>query len=91
MNWADPAPFRSFKRCLAWGEMRIPRNRILGAIAALLGAAVLGSRIAAGGVRVGSGAYMKGQFLVLGFAVLLLAVGLYYLITGGPSHKPRRR
>ena len=38
-----------------------------------------------------SGAYMKGQFLALGFAVLLLVVGLYYLISGGPSKKPRNR
>lgn len=67
------------------------RNRILGAIGALLGAAILASRIAAGGLLVGSGAYMKGQFLALGFAVLLLGVGLYYLITGGSSRKPHGR
>jgi hypothetical protein len=67
------------------------RNRILGAFGALLGAAVLASRLAAGGLLVGSGAYLKGQLLALGFAALLLAVGLYYLITGGPSQRPRRK
>lgn len=67
------------------------RNRILGAIGAILGGGIIVSRIVAGGLLVGSGAYMKGQFLALGFAVLLLATGLYYLITGGPSTKAHGR
>ena len=71
--------------------MSVRRNRILGALGALLGAAILASRLAAGGLLVGSGAYLKGQLLALGFAALLLAVGLYYFITGGPSQKPRRK
>jgi hypothetical protein len=71
--------------------MSVRRNRVLGAFGALLGAAVLARRFAAGGVVLGSGAYLKGQAFALGFAVLLLAVGLYYLVTGGPSQKPRRK
>ena len=68
--------------------MSVRRKRILGAFGALLGATILGSRLAAGGLIVGSGAYLKGQLLALGFAALLLGVGLYYLVTGGP---PRDR
>jgi hypothetical protein len=71
--------------------MSVRRNRILGALGAVLGAVIIASRLAAGGLVLGSGAYMKGQFLALGFAVLLLAVGLYYLLTGGPSQKSGRR
>lgn len=71
--------------------MSVRRNRILGGLGALLGAAVLASRFAAGGLHIGSGAYLKGQLLALGFAALLLGVGLYYLVTGGPSQRPKRR
>jgi hypothetical protein len=34
---------------------------------------------------------MKGQLLALGFAVLLLGSGIYYLVTGGSSQKSRQR
>lgn len=71
--------------------MSVRRNRILGALGAALGALIIGSRIAAGGLLLGSGAYLKGQLLALGLAVLLLGVGIYYLVTGGPSEKSRRR
>ena len=71
--------------------MSARRHRLFGALSALLGAAILGLRLAAGGLVVGSGAYMKGQFLVLGFAALLLIVGLYYFVTGGPAGKSRGR
>jgi len=71
--------------------MSLNRNRILGAIGASLGALILVLKLAAGGIVLGSGAYMKGQFLALGFAVILLVVGIYYLVTGGPSQKSGRR
>jgi len=71
--------------------MSVHRNRTLGALGAAFGALIIASKLAAGGVVLGSGAYVKGQFFALGFAVLLFVVGIYYLVTGGPSQKSPRR
>jgi len=65
------------------------RQRILGAIGALLGAAILFSRFFRGRLVEGSGAYPRGQMIGLGIAALLLAVGLYYVVKGGPGSNAR--
>ncbi len=62
------------------------RNRIVGGIAAAWGAAVLINSFINGGPQ-GAGAYGTGQVIGLIFGGVLLIVGLYYLITGGPGPK----
>jgi hypothetical protein len=57
------------------------RNRILGAIGVLWGAGILVSALLRDGAQ-GSGAYAAGQTTALVFAVLLVAVGGYYLLKG---------
>ena len=65
------------------------RNRILGAIGVVWGGLILLGRLASGGPVDGTGAYGGGQMIGLVFAVLLLLVGLYYLIRGGGSARPK--
>jgi hypothetical protein len=65
------------------------RSRILGGIGVLLGGGILLSRFLQGGLVRGSGAYMRSQLVGLGLATLLLGVGLYYLIKGGPRRDAR--
>ena len=65
------------------------RNRVLGAIGALWGGLILLGRLAGGGAGDGTGAYGAGQAVGLVFAVLLLVVGLYYLVRGGGSARPK--
>jgi len=61
------------------------RNRILGAIGVLWGAAILMRSYLAGG-PFGSGAFLAGQIAALLFAALLVLVGAYYLVKG--SRRP---
>lgn len=56
--------------------------RILGAVAALWGGAILVSALLRGGAE-GSGSYAGGQIAGFIFGGLLFCVGLYYLIKGG--------
>jgi hypothetical protein len=65
------------------------RNRILGAIGVLWGGAILLGRLASGSAVEGAGAYGAGQAVGLVFAVLLLVVGLYYLVRGSGSARPK--
>ena len=65
------------------------RNRILGAIGVLWGGLILLGRFGGGRPVDGTGAYAGGQMIGLAFAVLLLVVGLYYLIRGGGSARPK--
>ncbi|HEU4342120.1 MAG TPA: hypothetical protein VFU31_11165 [Candidatus Binatia bacterium] len=58
------------------------RNRIFGGIGVVWGSAMLGSAFFRGGPE-SSGAYAAGQTAALVFAVLLVAVGGYYLVKGG--------
>jgi hypothetical protein len=60
------------------------RNRILGGIVAIWGAAILIKWLASGAPTSG-GAYGAGQIISLVFSALMLGFGLYYLITGGGS------
>jgi hypothetical protein len=57
------------------------RNRIFGLIGVLWGGAILVSAFSQGGAQ-GSGAYAAGQNAALVFAVVLVAVGGYYLLKG---------
>jgi hypothetical protein len=57
------------------------RNRIFGAIGVLWGGGMLVSALVRGGAQ-GSGAYAAGQTAALVFAVVLVAVGGYYLLKG---------
>jgi hypothetical protein len=57
------------------------RNRIFGLIGVLWGGAMLVSAFSQGGAQ-GSGAYAAGQNAALVFAVVLVAVGGYYLLKG---------
>ena len=57
------------------------RNRIFGAIGVLWGGGMLLSAFLRGGAQ-GSGAYAAGQTAALVFAVVLVAVGGYYLLKG---------
>ena len=61
------------------------RNRVLGGIGVLWGGLILLGRLSEGG----AGAYGAGQVVGLVFAVLLLVVGLYYLVRGGGSARPK--
>lgn len=65
------------------------RNRILGAIGVLWGGLILLGRLSAGRAVDRAGAYGAGQTVALVFAVLMLLVGLYYLVRGGGSARPR--
>lgn len=65
------------------------RNRVLGAIGVLWGGMILLGRLSGGGAGDGAGAYGAGQAVGLVFAVLLLVVGLYYMIWGGGSARPK--
>ena len=65
------------------------RNRILGAIGILWGGFILSARLAADRPVGGPGAYTAGQVAGLVFAALLVVVGLFYLIKGGGSARPR--
>jgi hypothetical protein len=57
------------------------RNRIFGGIGVVWGGWIL---IAAmiNGLPQGQGAYVQGQWIGLGFGVLMFGAGLYYLIKG---------
>ena len=57
------------------------RNRIFGATGVLWGGGMLVSAFLRGGAQ-GSGAYAAGQTAALVFAVVLVAVGGYYLLKG---------
>ena len=65
------------------------RDRALGAIGVLWGGLMLLGRLAGGSPGDGAGAYGMGQVVGLVFAVLLVAVGLYYLVRGGRSARPK--
>jgi hypothetical protein len=66
------------------------RNPVLGAIGVLWGGLILLGRLSGGGAGDGAaGAYGAGQSVGLVFAVLLLVVGLYYLVRGGGSARPK--
>lgn len=65
------------------------RNRVLGAIGVLWGGAILLRRLTGGSVGEGAEAYGAGQAAGLVFAVLLLVVGLYYLVRGSGSTRPK--
>jgi hypothetical protein len=62
------------------------RNRILGAIGAVWGGAILIRTYLVGGPQ-GSGAYRGGQIAAIAFAAVMLAVGSYYLIRGNGAAK----
>jgi hypothetical protein len=55
------------------------RNRILGVLGVLLGGAILLSRVLGWPAASGDGAYGAGQAAGLGFGILLLIVGAYFL------------
>jgi len=57
------------------------RSRILGAIGVTFGGGVLLSNSFVG-LQVENGAYAAGQMAGLIFGGLLLAIGLYYLVSG---------
>ena len=59
------------------------RNKIFGTIGVLWGGAMLVSAFVRGGPQ-GSGSYAAGQTAGLVFALLLLAVGAYYLLKKSP-------
>lgn len=59
------------------------RNRALGALGVLFGGAVLLLKLLSGRWVDATGAYAVGQAASIVFAVLLVAVGLYYLLKGG--------
>ena len=65
------------------------RNRVLGAIGVLWGGAILVGRLASGSPVEGAGTYGAGQAAGLVFAALLLIVGLYYLVRGSGSARPK--
>lgn len=65
------------------------RNRIFGAIGVLWGGLILLGRLATGHTVDRAGAYAAGQAVGLVFATLLLVVGLYYLVRGGGSARPK--
>ena len=56
------------------------RQRVLGGIGVLWGGLILLNRLFGAAPPSGSGAYSAGQNAALVFAVLLFAVGLYYLL-----------
>jgi hypothetical protein len=60
------------------------RNRIFGAIGVIWGGLMLVSAFLRGGPQ-GSGSYAAGQTGALVFAVLLVVVGGYYFLKGGPK------
>jgi hypothetical protein len=65
------------------------RNRILGAIGVLWGGLILLGRLKGGHAVQGAGAYAVGQAVAVVLAVLMVLVGLYYLVRGGGSARPK--
>jgi hypothetical protein len=65
------------------------RNRILGAIGVLWGGLIRLGRLKGGHAVQGAGAYAVGQAVAVVLAVLMVLVGLYYLVRGGGSARPK--